>query len=117
MLSRIVASYLALGTAVLGQRTSPGPYAIVGLGASQDGSVPMRRNINDLQAEAGPQWDLYVQALSAMKKVDTSDPLSYFQISAIHGEPVFEWNNTGRRNNDGFWGGYCPHGVSATGRW
>lgn len=53
-----------------------------------DGSIPLRRNVDVLEAESGPQWDLYVQALLEMQDVDAKDPLSYFQIagSRLHPE-------------------------------
>ncbi|KAM4055708.1 tyrosinase [Hirsutella rhossiliensis] len=108
MLIKTVAC-LFLGSTVLAQRTTTSdPYAVTGARV-RSGSVPIRRNINDLQAEAGPQWDLYIQALSSMIGASPSDPLSYFQIEGIHGSPPFEWNNTGRSNSSGR-AGYCPHG-------
>ncbi|KAL3953431.1 hypothetical protein ACCO45_013374 [Purpureocillium lilacinum] len=67
------------------------------------------RNIQDLAAEAGPQWDLYIRALLEMQQANYTDTLSYFQIEGIHGRPFIEWNSTGSRATDG-WAGYCPHG-------
>ncbi|KJZ68055.1 hypothetical protein HIM_12555 [Hirsutella minnesotensis 3608] len=109
---KTLASYLFLGSAVLvhAQQSASDPFPVIGVQV-QSGSVPVRRNINDLQSEAGPQWDLYIQALSSMIGVGPSDPLSYFQIEGIHGYPALEWNNTGSRNNNG-WEGYCPHGEA-----
>ncbi|KJZ75523.1 hypothetical protein HIM_04986 [Hirsutella minnesotensis 3608] len=105
MLPRLITSTLVLGTAAL---IAADPYPITGVATAQ-GPVPVRRNINDLQAEAGPQWDLYIQALTDMYKVDDSDPLSFFQVAGIHGKPFIPWNNSGAGMNTG-WGGYCPHG-------
>ncbi|RDA89752.1 hypothetical protein CP533_2923 [Ophiocordyceps camponoti-saundersi (nom. inval.)] len=108
------ALYLVLSTAlvVVGQRSVPGlPFAVSGVPLQRNGPIPQRRNINELEREAGPEWDLYVQALSSMQRIDPADDLSYFQISAIHGLPAIEWNNTGRRVGRGF-GGYCPHGEA-----
>ncbi|RDA86402.1 hypothetical protein CP532_6468 [Ophiocordyceps camponoti-leonardi (nom. inval.)] len=110
----MLALYLVLSTAlvVLGQRSVQGsPFAISGVPLQRNGPIPLRRNVNELQREAGPEWDLYIQALAAMQRVNSVDDLSYFQISAIHGLPAIEWNNTGPRIGRGF-GGYCPHGVS-----
>lgn len=53
MLYHIVASYLVLGSTVL--VLAADPYAITGV-RTQSNKVPARRNVNDLQAEAGPQW-------------------------------------------------------------
>ncbi|RBQ65817.1 hypothetical protein VDGD_21687 [Verticillium dahliae] len=44
--------------------------------------TPARRNISALYEEAGPQWDLYVDALKAMQRTNETDPLSYFQIAS-----------------------------------
>ncbi|KAJ6783330.1 hypothetical protein PWT90_02565 [Aphanocladium album] len=77
---------------------------------SQD-DVPLRRNINDLQAAGGPQWDLYIQALRAMQDMDSSDDLSYFMTAGIHGMPYREWDNAGARQGSQ-WLGYCPHGEA-----
>ncbi|RCI12656.1 hypothetical protein L249_0161 [Ophiocordyceps polyrhachis-furcata BCC 54312] len=108
----MLALYLVLSTAlvVLGQRSvQRPPFAVGGIPVQRNGPIPPRRNINDLQREAGPEWDLYVQALAAMQRVNEADDLSYFQIAGIHGLPAIEWNNTGPRVGRGF-GGYCPHG-------
>ncbi|OAA63847.1 putative domain, di-copper centre [Cordyceps fumosorosea ARSEF 2679] len=78
--------------------------------ASTAPTVPPRQNIVDLYAKGGPQWDLYIQALASMQATDMTDPESYFQISAIHGAPAMEYDNTGPRKTGGGWGGYCPHG-------
>ncbi|KAJ2972402.1 hypothetical protein NQ176_g7180 [Zarea fungicola] len=81
-------------------------------GASSPGNpVPLRRSITELAAEAGPQWDLYIQALRSLYDRDTSDPESFFQIAGIHGRPFIEWNNTGPMNTNG-WGGYSTHGEN-----
>ncbi|PHH87764.1 hypothetical protein CDD83_8442 [Cordyceps sp. RAO-2017] len=83
-------------------------YPITGARPSQGTlGVPARRNINDLAA-GGPQWDLYILALLALYREPDENPLSYFQISGIHGAPYIEWNGAGPRAQ-GNWGGYCPH--------
>ncbi|GAO16305.1 hypothetical protein UVI_02016920 [Ustilaginoidea virens] len=77
------------------------------------GEVPIRKNVNDLYAKGGPQWDLYLQALKALQAKRADDPLSYFQVMGIHGQPYIEWNKGGahRARGDG-WDGYCPHGEN-----
>ncbi|PHH79246.1 hypothetical protein CDD80_5330 [Ophiocordyceps camponoti-rufipedis] len=85
-------------------------YPITGVKVD-NGPLPIRRNIDDLQKENGPQWHLYIQALSSMYEMDSDDPLSFFQIAGIHGWPWIEWNNTGKTTANG-WAGYCPHGQS-----
>ncbi|KAI8175515.1 Tyrosinase [Colletotrichum sp. SAR 10_65] len=48
---------------------------------AQTGEVPARRDINSLYDEGGPQWDLYVGALTAMQDANETDPVSFFQIA------------------------------------
>ncbi|ATY59787.1 tyrosinase precursor [Cordyceps militaris] len=83
------------------------------LGAAvPDGSsgVPLRLNVNDLQAAAGPQWDLYIQAIRAMQDMKIEDKLSYFQTAGIHGKPFIQWDAPANRRRSNEWLGYCPHG-------
>lgn len=58
-------------------------HLIVGTPVPLGEDVPLRLNVNDLQAAAGPQWDLYVQALRAMQDMDSDDKLSYFQTAGM----------------------------------
>ncbi len=70
-------------TAVLASlsRIRAGHHLIVGAPVAPGGEVPLRLNVNDLQAAAGLQWDLYVQALRAMQNMDSDGRLSYFQTA------------------------------------
>ncbi|RDA94965.1 hypothetical protein CP533_0124, partial [Ophiocordyceps camponoti-saundersi (nom. inval.)] len=103
---RIAALLVTLASTSL---VSADPYPITGVKADK-GSLPVRRNVDDLEAEKGPQWDLYVQSLSSMYQMNPDDSLSFFQIAGIHGWPYVEWNNTGKGIDSGGWAGYCPHG-------
>ncbi|EQL03417.1 tyrosinase 2 [Ophiocordyceps sinensis CO18] len=109
MLSKTVVPFLALGSASLVSALDP--VAIVGVPV-QNGAAPIRRNIDDLASEAGPQWDLYLQSLTAMYEAESSDALSFFQVAGIHGWPFVEWNGTGAGDQSNGWKGYCPHGES-----
>ncbi|UNI17886.1 Tyrosinase [Purpureocillium takamizusanense] len=110
MRTRELKAGLVLVLSAASSTAAQDPYPITGVSAKHlNNDVPLRRNIRDLAAEAGPQWDLYIQALLEMQKADYTDTLSYFQIEGIHGRPFIEWNATGRRTTDG-WAGYCPHG-------
>lgn len=71
------------GIAYLGQ-VQADHHLVNGAPLPPDGSIPLRRNVDVLEAESGPQWDLYIQALLEMQKVDSKDPLSYFQIAGSH---------------------------------
>uniref|UniRef100_A0A8H7NEV0 tyrosinase n=1 Tax=Bionectria ochroleuca TaxID=29856 RepID=A0A8H7NEV0_BIOOC len=92
-----------------------GHYPITGVPVDpRAGGVPLRRNIDELEAIGGEQWygnhqlDLFIRSLLAMHDAPASDPFSYFQISGIHGKPFIEWNSGGKKKADG-WQGYCPH--------
>ncbi|RDA88914.1 hypothetical protein CP532_5474 [Ophiocordyceps camponoti-leonardi (nom. inval.)] len=85
------------------------PYPITGVKVEK-GSLPIRRNVDELASEKGPQWDLYIQSLSSMYQMNPDDALSFFQIAGIHGWPYIEWNGTGKGIADSNWPGYCPHG-------
>lgn len=56
-------------------------HLIYGAPVPSEDTVPLRRNINELQSAGGPQWDLYIQALKAMQEMGSDDELSYFQLS------------------------------------
>ncbi|KAG7128760.1 Tyrosinase like protein [Verticillium longisporum] len=77
--------------------------------------TPARRNISALYEEAGPQWDLYVDALKAMQRTNETDPLSYFQIASIHGQPYGPWPPGAAQT--GAQQGYCPHNEALFGTW
>ncbi|KAL2876919.1 hypothetical protein SGCOL_007747 [Colletotrichum sp. CLE4] len=57
-------------------------YPIIGVRSGinmRTGEMPIRRNINNIYGEAGPQWDLYVGALAAMQDANETDSTSFFQ--------------------------------------
>ncbi|OLN85142.1 Tyrosinase 8 [Colletotrichum chlorophyti] len=86
------------------------PYPVVGVSSginSRTGEMPVRRNINDIYKESGLQWDLYVEALTAMQDANETDAASYFQIAGIHGQPYMAWPGGGPQS--GAEAGYCPH--------
>ncbi|OAA74566.1 tyrosinase precursor [Akanthomyces lecanii RCEF 1005] len=107
----------AASASSLGSITEGVAGAIIGtLGAADgksgsDSPVPLRRSITELAAEAGPQWDLYLQALRSMYDRDSKDPESFFQVAGIHGRPFMQYNNAGVMNTNG-WGGYSTHGEN-----
>ncbi|KAF6807223.1 tyrosinase 2 [Colletotrichum sojae] len=82
---------------------------------TKTGEVPIRRNINSIYQERGPQWDLYIGALKAMYDANETDPLSFFQIAGIHGEPHIAWSGGGPQS--GAEAGYCPHNQMLFGTW
>ncbi|KAL5598596.1 hypothetical protein BROUX41_003478 [Berkeleyomyces rouxiae] len=78
-------------------------------------AVPMRRNINDLYYESGPEFHLYVQAMAALQAKDSRDPESWFQIMGIHGSPPIPWNEE-PQSTTGITG-YCPHSEELFATW
>ncbi|KAK5652239.1 hypothetical protein OQA88_10736 [Cercophora sp. LCS_1] len=83
----------------------------------QTGERPARLNINDLHREAGPAWDLFIQALQAVYDTPEDDLLSWFQIAGIHGLPFKPWNNVGQVEGGVDKAGYCPHGETTFITW
>ncbi|RYO97996.1 hypothetical protein DL763_002501 [Monosporascus cannonballus] len=82
---------------------------IIGLTTGIDketGARPARRNINELEAEAGPIW-----ALSALEDGSDSEENSYFGVAGIHGQPYRSWNGVGPVPG-GEASGFCPHGEA-----
>lgn len=51
-----------------------------GMPVSQNGSVPVRREIRDLQQDPD-RWVLYILALDMMQYTDQSDESSWFSIT------------------------------------
>ncbi|KAM7207522.1 Di-copper centre-containing protein [Naviculisporaceae sp. PSN 640] len=104
--------YLAVGAA-LSSATEAANITVVGVSTGIDSRThqrPTRRDIQELWSEAGPEWDLYILALSAFQSVDENDDLSYFQIAGIHGRPFSAWNNVENVPGAPDGEGYCPHG-------
>ncbi|KAK3335847.1 tyrosinase precursor [Cercophora scortea] len=89
-------------------------FAITGVPttAGPDGSVPLRRELRDLQKNYPDQFNLYILGLKNLESVDEAQLTSYYQIAGIHGLPFKPWNgvgsNTDWQDTDGF-GGYCTH--------
>ncbi|KAK1759632.1 Di-copper centre-containing protein [Echria macrotheca] len=106
-----VAAALLYGHAAA-QTAQQTPFPVVGVRTGIDvktGQRPARQNINDLYARGGPQWDLYILALSAFQDVNETDPLSYYAISGIHGLPHSAWNGVAHVDGAPKDVGYCPH--------
>ncbi|SPN96684.1 related to Tyrosinase [Cephalotrichum gorgonifer] len=83
---------------VVGVPATPGP----------NGSLPLRREIRDLEANFPDQFNLYILGLRALQARSKDDPTSYYQIAGIHGMPYKVWNNANGIQDFQF-GGYCTH--------
>ncbi|TLD32554.1 tyrosinase precursor [Venturia nashicola] len=81
----------------VGVAGSPGP----------DGSVPLRREVRELQSRFPDQWNLYMLGLEAFQGMDENNITSYYQIAGIHGMPYKPYN--GVAGLPGASSGYCTH--------
>jgi tyrosinase len=84
-------------------------------GTDSTGKRPIRRGLSILQRTAGPEWDLYIQALAAFQAVPENNQTSYFQVVGIHGLPYVSWNGVGNVNGGG--NAYCPHNEVLFSTW
>ena len=112
-------SLLLWGIAVASWMAPAAAQQVVGVSTGINnvtGERPARVNINTLQAEAGPHWDLYVQALDLFQREDMAELLSYYQITGIHGLPFQSWNGV-EQVSGGAKTGYCPHGQTTFITW
>jgi tyrosinase len=84
-------------------------FGITGVqdGRGQNGSVPIRMEIREMQKNAD-LWNLYILGLDRLQSVDQRELLSYYQLSGIHGRPYIPWDNVGPSAN-GWSNGYCTH--------
>ncbi|TEY36383.1 hypothetical protein BOTCAL_0554g00040 [Botryotinia calthae] len=76
--------------------------------APADGSVPLRREIRDLQHNFPDQWTLYILGLQAFQQLDEKSDLSWYGIAGIHGRPYRPWGGV-QGDNPAGWQGYCTH--------
>ncbi|KIH90271.1 tyrosinase precursor [Sporothrix brasiliensis 5110] len=105
--------------AATAQSSATPPGIVVGVSNginNSTGQRPSRININDLYNEAGPHWDLYVQALDMFQRDDMTEIESYYQIAGIHGLPFLPWNGV-NQTTGGANSGYCPHGQTTFISW
>ncbi|KEF59470.1 uncharacterized protein A1O9_04314 [Exophiala aquamarina CBS 119918] len=77
------------------------------------GARPFRYEISDFQ-HSGAAFDLYILAMSDFQGVNQSDPLSYFQISGIHGFPQVAWDGV---SGAGTYPGFCMHAATPFATW
>ncbi|EXJ88381.1 hypothetical protein A1O1_05311 [Capronia coronata CBS 617.96] len=77
------------------------------------GARPLRYEIGQFST-SGAAFDLFVQSLIAFQKANQSDPLSYFQISGIHGFPRIPWDGV---VGSGSYPGFCTHAATPFPTW
>ncbi|AEO70659.1 uncharacterized protein THITE_2056637 [Thermothielavioides terrestris NRRL 8126] len=91
-----------------------GNIAITGIPTTpgSDGSVPLRRELRDLQKNHPDEFNLFILGLKSLEGKDEKGLTSYYQIAGIHGMPYKPWNGVGSDTDwqsDGGFGGYCTH--------
>ncbi|KAI0966132.1 Di-copper centre-containing protein [Xylaria arbuscula] len=87
------------------------PVPVIGMTTGFDqgtSTVPSRMNIDVLEQNGGPMWDLLIRGLDALQNKPEDDERSHFEVAGIHGMPYAPYNDVGPVSG-GSWGGYCPH--------
>ncbi|OIW34914.1 Di-copper centre-containing protein [Coniochaeta ligniaria NRRL 30616] len=88
------------------KRQISGPFVVRSL-ARDDGDLPLRQEIRNLEQNRD-QWTLYLLGLSMMQYTNQSDPLSWYQITGIHGVPFQTWGGV-KPTPGNEMSGYCTH--------
>lgn len=83
------------------------PIVTKTLPLAANGSMPVRPEIRDMRKDRYT-WDLYILALSLLQYVNQDHPLSWYQITGIHGVPFRSWNGVGPVSG-AEQSGYCTH--------
>lgn len=105
-ITSIASAYPSQAPSALSRRQNSNGF-IETTGITANGTLGYRKEIHDLQADEDA-WNMFLLGLSRFKDVDGRDPMSYYQISAIHGQPYVAWDNNGPC--DGCQpAGYCTH--------
>jgi len=89
-------------------QTTTASYAITGVQVAVNhatGERPFRQDFTKFQ-NAGPAWDLYVQALMQFHQAGQAGLLSFYQVAGVHGYPDVAWD--GATGAD-YSVGYCTH--------
>lgn len=71
------------------------------------GSLGQRQEVHTLQSDVDA-WNIYLLALARMQSQDAANPMSYYSIASIHGQPFTSWDSVGPCGNCTL-SGYCPH--------
>ncbi|KAF1959254.1 tyrosinase [Byssothecium circinans] len=88
---------------------SEGRHLTTGIMTRASGGHPyIRREIRDLKDHHPETWSLFLLGFRAFQQMDQNDPLSYYQITGIHGRPWRPWQNANGVDNPGG-NSYCPH--------
>ncbi|KIV99429.1 uncharacterized protein PV09_08861 [Verruconis gallopava] len=87
-------------------------------GATTDGLVGVRRELTELATDTDA-FNLYLLAMNRYMNADTSDVLSFYQVSGVHGVPCQPWSgvqgNQAAISQGGC--GYCTHSSTLFPAW
>lgn len=82
-----------------------GNTSIITAGVS--GEIGIRQEMHTLQSDKDA-WNIYLLGHQGFKNMDSTDPMSYYQIAGIHGQPYVPSNDVGPCSNCTL-AGYCTH--------
>ncbi|KAI1170771.1 Di-copper centre-containing protein [Nemania sp. FL0916] len=103
----VSARIIAMTVAYVNAQT--GPVPVIGMTTGFDqatGRPPPRMNINTLDQEGGPMWNLLIRGLDALQNKPEDDIRSHFILA--DGMPYAPYNDVGP-DPKGSMRGYCPH--------
>ncbi|UNI25054.1 Tyrosinase [Purpureocillium takamizusanense] len=91
----------------LTRRQTASPILVGKLPLATNGTIPVRQEIRQMRADKH-KWDLFILSMSMFQTADQQDPLSYYQVTGIHGVPFVSWNGV-EASSGASQSGYCPH--------
>jgi tyrosinase len=106
-ITSIASAYPAQGLAELSRRQNSNGFIETSGVVNNGSALGYRKEIHALQADEDA-WNMYLLGLSRFMDVDGRDPMSYYQLAAIHGQPYVAWDNNGPCD-DCTPAGYCTH--------
>ena len=106
-ITSIASAYPSQGLSELSRRQNSNGFIETSGVVSNGSTLGYRKEIHALQADEDA-WNMFLLGLSRFKDVDGRDPMSYYQIAAIHGQPYVAWDNNGPCD-DCQPAGYCTH--------
>ena len=80
---------------------------------AQNGGIQPRRNINSFSRD---EMNVLLLAMQRFQLTPSSNPLSYYQVAGIHGQPYMSWAGVQPRAG-GQNSGYCTHASPLFSTW
>ncbi|KAG4440203.1 hypothetical protein IFR05_004282, partial [Cadophora sp. M221] len=93
-------------------------YAIKGIPVPAGQPTPTRKEITAWISNNPLQVSLFMRALTEFQQLSpTQNPLSYYRIAGIHGDPDVPWDGVGNPQGPGLPGFWCAHNRSTFSTW